>query len=179
MIIREFKDWILRKHVSSESEFSLNWDFDLCCHTKAAEAANQTHGIGTNLLIIDDAGPDLGSLVPGCALDPQRSLVEGLARDAVVGQLDVDGLLQLQRPHQDVVGLEVTEDDVLPVQIRQACHDLIGHFEGEHVTQRHVLRTWGASANKDRRQLHAVSHTNTSYDVRRDCFYDMFMTRGE
>lgn len=106
--------------------------------------ANQTHQISSTsryLLIIDDAGPDLGSLVPGCALDPQRSLVEGLARDAVVGQLDVHRVLQLQRPHQDVVRLEVTEDDVLLVQIRQACDDLIGHFEGEHVTQRHVLRT--------------------------------------
>lgn len=36
------------------------------------------------------------------------------------GQLDVHRVVQLQRPHQDVVRLEVAEDDVVLVQIRQA-----------------------------------------------------------
>lgn len=44
----------------------------------------------------------------------------------------------LQRPDQDVVRLEVTEDDVLPVEVCQAHSHLIGHLKGQHVAERHV-----------------------------------------
>ena len=60
---------------------------------------------GLYLLVIHDAGPDLRGLVARSALHTEGALVEGLPGDAVVGQLDVDVLLDVQRPDQDVVGL--------------------------------------------------------------------------
>lgn len=98
----------MRKHLSSESELSVNGG------SKQMLGGIRSVWASLYLLIIDDPGPDLRSLVPRCAL------VEGLARDAVV----VHRVVQLQRPHQDVVRLEVAEDDVVLVQIRQACDDL-------------------------------------------------------
>lgn len=95
-----------------------------------------------HLLVVDDAGPDLGGLVPRRALHAQRALVERLPRDAVVGELDVHVLPDVQGPHQDVVRLEVAEDDVLLVQVGQACGDLVGYFVCQHVSQRHKGGPW-------------------------------------
>lgn len=92
---------------------------------------------GPYLLVIHDARPDLRGLVAGSALHTKGTLVERLPGDAVVGQLDVDVLLNVQRPDQDVVGLQVTEDDVLLVQVGQARGYLVGYFLGEHVSQGH------------------------------------------
>lgn len=36
----------------------------------------------------------------------------------------------LQRPHQNVIRFEVTEDDALSVKVSQSCCNLIGYFEG-------------------------------------------------
>ena len=47
----------------------------------------------------------------------------------------------LQWPHQNIVRFEITEDDALPVKIRQTCCNLIGYFESQHVTKRHVAGT--------------------------------------
>lgn len=107
------------------------------CHHRAAPQPPPSH-----LLVVDDAGPDLGGLVARCALHTQRALVERLPRDAVVGELDVDVLPDVQGPHQDIVRLEVTEDDVLLVQVGQACGDLVGYFVCQHVSQRHKGGPW-------------------------------------
>ncbi len=41
-----------------------------------------------------------------------------------------DSYTDLQRPHQNVVRFEVTEDDALPVKVCQSCYNLIGYSEG-------------------------------------------------
>lgn len=96
----------------------------------------------SHLLVVDNAGPDLGGLVARGALHAQRALVERLPRDSVVRELDVDVLPDVQGPHQDVVRLEVAEDDVLLVQVGQARGDLVGHFVCQHVSQRHKGGPW-------------------------------------
>lgn len=95
-----------------------------------------------HLLVVDDAGPDLGGLVPRRALHAQRALVERLPGDAIVGELDVDVLPDVQGSHQNIVRLEVAEDDVLLVQVGQACDDLVGYFVRQHVSQRHKGGPW-------------------------------------
>lgn len=107
------------------------------CHHGAAPQTPPSH-----LLVVDDAGPDLGGLVPRCALHAQRALMERLPGDAIVGELDVDVLPDVQGPHQNIVRLEVAEDDVLLVQVGQACDDLVGYFVRQHVSQRHKGGPW-------------------------------------
>lgn len=58
---------------------------------------------------------------PLLTFDPTRV---GKARDAIVGQLGIDGLLDVQRPDQHIVRLEVTVHNPVFVEIAQGKRNL-------------------------------------------------------
>jgi len=59
--------------------------------------------IHSYLLIVDYARPDLRGLIAWGAFHPECSFMERLPGDPIVRQLDVDVLLDIQGPHQDIV----------------------------------------------------------------------------